>query len=131
VSLPDEELLRSGATGLPRYRNPAEELAKLQRQRGQLTLGATTLLAHDAAVAYRVVMGDRRERERAADSAQHRRRTSTHLQEPRRPCQAMTTAHAPREGWGHPLKALAQPAGLGPATAYVLGLRFCGRAFRG
>ena len=67
--LPDLRELRAGATGAAAYLDSAEQVAELRRQRGQLTLDATTPLARDAAMAYREVLGDRREREHAADSA--------------------------------------------------------------
>ena len=71
--------LRSGATGLLVYTDPAEQLAELRHQREQRRWDDSTLDAHDAATAYREVMGDRRERERAADSSRSPRRNSTYL----------------------------------------------------
>ena len=66
MSLPgDLSGLRAGATGQPLYTDPAEQLAELRRQREQRGWDDTTLDAHDAAMAYREVMADRRERERA------------------------------------------------------------------
>jgi hypothetical protein len=66
VSLPDDlSGLRAGATGQPLYSDTAEQLAELRREREQRGWDETTLDAHDAALAYREVMADRRERERA------------------------------------------------------------------
>jgi hypothetical protein len=62
VSVPGEELLRSGATGLPLYRDPAEVHAELRRQQGQCSWDDATPLARDAAAAYREVCGTREQR---------------------------------------------------------------------
>jgi hypothetical protein len=77
--LPDLRELRSGATGMPLHADGGGELGELHRQRRQRTLEDTTPLARDTAMAYREVMGDRREREQAADSASRQPRGSTYL----------------------------------------------------
>jgi hypothetical protein len=68
VSVPGEELLRSGATGLPLDRGSAEEFAELRRQRGQLAWDDATVPARDAAAAYREVCGPRIKAQEQAES---------------------------------------------------------------
>jgi hypothetical protein len=77
--LPDLRELRSGATGMPLHADGGGELGELHRQRRQRTLEDTTPLARDTAMAYREVMGDRRQRELAADSTRHEQSRSTYL----------------------------------------------------
>jgi hypothetical protein len=64
---PDLSGLHAGATGQPIYTNPADELAQLRHQQRNRSWHDATPLLHDAAQAYREVMGSRRERKQAAD----------------------------------------------------------------
>jgi hypothetical protein len=72
TELHDLRGLHSGATGQPAHREPGEELAVLRRQQRQLPLAAVGPLARDSAMAFREVMGDRRQREQAAEVEQRR-----------------------------------------------------------
>ena len=63
----DLEGLHSGATGQPAVTSPADELAQLHHQQRNLGWHDATPLLHDAAQAYKEVIGSRRERKQAAD----------------------------------------------------------------
>jgi len=67
--------LRSGAAGGPAYGDSGGGLEQL----AQRALADATPLAREAALAYREVMGERRERERATDSARRHPNGSTFL----------------------------------------------------
>jgi hypothetical protein len=60
--------LTAGATGQPLVPDRAGVLAELRHQQRNCGWDEATPLLHDAAQAYREVMGSRRERERAADT---------------------------------------------------------------
>jgi hypothetical protein len=79
VTEPDLSGLTAGATGQPAMSDPAELLAELRHQQRNRSWDEATPLLHDAAQAYREVMGSRRERQRAADSAGRKPSSSTYL----------------------------------------------------
>jgi hypothetical protein len=64
---PDLSGLTAGATGQPIVVSPADELAQLRHQQRNRSWDAATPLLHDAAQAYKEVMGSRRARKQAAD----------------------------------------------------------------
>lgn len=74
MTLPGAEgltYLRSGATSIRFYFDPAEQRAELERRSGAPTLYESTWLAREAASVYAEVLGSRRQRERQAE---HERR---------------------------------------------------------